>query len=286
MDTPTFSARLKAYRRKCSLTQSELASLLGVSSNYVQMLEGGREVDENSSLAKLFNLLEGREGSGGPRGNLKEARIRAGLTQAQLAKKIGYQIGVLQAVEDGTARASEKMIEKIVEVLPELSKDSLMGGSDSPVVLSTEVSTFGKKPDIILPPGMTARYVPLISWAQAGTMTSYDDEVYEHEGQLAFDVTDPKAFAVKLRGDSMSPQYAEGDTVILYPSVLPQNGDLVIARLKDDLGGDVMFKLFHSQKGGEKITLTSYNPLYPPLEYQRPDFAWIYPAASVVKRLK
>lgn len=144
----------------------------------------------------------------------------------------------------------------------------------------------GQKANITLPEGMTARYVPLISWAQAGTMQSFSDETYQYEGYLAFNVTDRKSIAVTVRGDSMMPQYGEGDVVILYPSSEPRTGDLVIARLSEDNGSDVMFKIFSSQQNGTKVILSSYNPAYPPLDYLREDFSWIYPAASVVKQLR
>jgi SOS-response transcriptional repressor LexA len=141
-----------------------------------------------------------------------------------------------------------------------------------------------KPPAIDLPDGVTARYVPLISWAQAGTMASFSDEAYQYEAHLAFNVTDRRAIAVQIRGDSMRPPYDEGDIVILYPSSEPRNGDLVIARLSESAGGDVMFKIYSVAR--EQITLSSYNPAYPPMTFPREDFAWIYPAASVVKNLR
>lgn len=286
MELPTFSERLKEYRRKNGLTQTQLASMLGVSGNYVGMLEGGRPMDEDSTLAKLFARYEVGEGAPGARGRLKAAREQAGLTQADLAKKIGYQLGVIQAVEDGNARASENMIEKICAVLPGISKPDLMGGSDHPANFGESIGTYGQKPRIDLPPGMTARYVPLISWAQAGTMASFDDTSYQYDAAIAFNVKDPRAIAVQIRGDSMSPQYGEGDVVILYPSYAAKNGDLVIARLVEDKGSDVMFKIYNAMDNGRRVALTSYNPAFPPLDYSREDFAWIYPAASVVKQLK
>lgn len=260
--------------------------MLGVTANYVGMIEGGsREVSPDSTLAKLFEKYESTDRSGA-RGKLKAAREMAGLTQAELAKKIGYAIGVLQAVEDGSARASEKMIEKLCEVLPEISKGDLMDGSDHPPIIADQTGTLGQKPKIVMPPGMTARYVPLISWAQAGSMTSFDDEAYEYEGYLAFNVKDAKAIAVSIRGDSMAPQYTAGDVAILYPSIEAKNGDLVIARLTPDKGSDVMFKIFSSTRNGSNVTLSSYNPAFPAMTFDRGDFEWIYLVASVVKNLK
>jgi phage repressor protein C with HTH and peptisase S24 domain len=84
----------------------------------------------------------------------------------------------------------------------------------------------------------------------------------------------------------MRPQYDEGDVVILAPSSEARNGDLVIARLKEEAGDDVMFKIFQSTASGQRVVLSSYNPAYPALEFSRDDFRWIYPAQSVIKNLR
>ena len=81
----------------------------------------------------------------------------------------------------------------------------------------------------------------------------------------------------------MSPAFGEADVVTLYPTFQPRNGDLVIARLSEDHGGDVMFKLFNAKGAGQQVILTSYNVAYPPLEFDRSSFMWIYPVAAVTK---
>lgn len=117
-------------------------------------------------------------------------------------------------------------------------------------------------------------------------MKSFSDEGYQYEGHIAFNVSDRKAIAVQIRGDSMSPQFGEGDVAILYPSHEARNGELTISKLTEENGGDVMFKVFHAKEGGRKVVLTSYNPTFPPLEYHREEFQWIYPVASVVKHFR
>lgn len=76
--------------------------------------------------------------------------------------------------------------------------------------------------------------VPVISYTQAGAPT----QVYDaHEPGQGFDeiYTDlplgPNAFALEIRGDSMAPDFTEGDRVIIDPAVRPQPGDFVVARI-------------------------------------------------------
>lgn len=272
---------------------------MGVHGNYIYQIESGdKEIKPDSSIAKLFDLLEQRESETArttdeprfpygmnAREKLKTAREAAGFSQKELAKKIGYALGVLQAIEDGGARISEKMVDAIVKVVPGLTKEDLMGGSDYAPTLSElgTVGTFGAKPNIMVPPGDTVRYVPLISWAQAGALgAGHLDEGYEYEGVAAFNVKCKDAFAVEIRGDSMSPQINEGDRVVVCPSWTPQAGDTVIARTVD---GDVYCKLLQ-RTGGDRLVLVSANSAHANIEISREEVAWIYPVSQVTKNLR
>lgn len=262
---------------------------MGFTRSYISQLEadakepGPRFVRE---LERLENETKRQSIFSGARALLRSARESAGLSVADLAKKIGREIGYIQALEAGNARLTESTADLLCNALPGLDKDELMAGSDLPPVIGSKDGTYGLKPDIELEKGLEAKYVPLISWTQAGTMASFDDEAYQYEGHIAFNVTDRKAIALKVRGDSMTPEIREGDVVILYPSFEPRNGEVVVARLADEQGGDVMCKVYNATKGGRHVKLTSYNPAHPPLDFEREDFVWIYPVASVVKQFR
>ena len=203
----------------------------------------------------------------------------------ELAKAIGYQIGVVQAVVEGRARASESMIEAICRALPGLDKDELMKGSDSiPVVREDAMEApLGMKPRIQLPPGTKARYVPLLSWAQAGQyQVGHTDEAYDQTGVLALDVDDARAFALEIAGDSMSPRINQGDRVIVAPSWTPRAGDTVIVRTID---GDVYCKTL-LKNAGDKVVLASVNTSHKDFELSREEIAWIYPVAQVTQNLR
>src|ERR1700722_16461741 len=107
-------------------TFQKMSEKTGVSVDWLRFGDG----DEDREMVN-FRRAVGHQISGA-RSKLKIARDRAGFTQAQFAKKIGYQIGVLQSIEDGSGRASEKMIDAILKVLPTLEKSDLAEGSDSP----------------------------------------------------------------------------------------------------------------------------------------------------------
>lgn len=277
-------------------SQDEIANKLGVTRNYVGMLENGR--DPGDTLVRLFDMIvsecdrgsfrlsDSESGGMAPREIIKRAMQEKDLDYKALAKLTKYNARVLQAVLEGDGQASEGMIDAISIAL-NLDKEQLMAGSEMPVTRDGIFGTYGATPDIIPPPGQSVRFVPLLSMAQAGTMSeqAFTDGGYQYEGVVAFDIKDRKAFAVRIVGDSMQPKFSEGDCVIVSPAKPPSNGAHVLARLSDSQGGDVMFKLFHSRDGGKRIILSSYNPAYPPLELSRENFLWIYSVVSMVRPL-
>jgi SOS-response transcriptional repressor LexA len=276
------------------------------------MIESGREPSE--SLVTLFNLIAEKhenetarragappsafsaEGSEnrlteeptlyGARFFLKAAREKAGLSLADLAKRVGYSVATYREIEDGRAQMGEKMARKIAAVLDVEAAD-LMNGGDHPPENGALRGTFGAEPSVAMGPGMEghkAKFVPLLSMAQAGTNAAWTTEGYAREGFLSFDPKDRDAFAVTLAGDSMSPIYTPGDVALVYPNHAPRNGDLVIAVLDDDHGADVMFKIY--SPSGQRVTLSSYNPAYPPMEFPRSAFRSLFPVVAVTKVLR
>lgn len=296
----TFSSRLSKFRELRGLSREATGKLLGISGKYVGMIERDEKpVDADSSLARLFAMLEAEdpderhqapESTGGgnshtvtARAKLKAAREAKGLSIAALAKAVGYTPSVYRDIEEGSSQMGEKMVAKVAKVLG-IAPEDLTNGGDHVPERGAIRGTFGTVPQLRMGPGMESsrvKFVPLLSMAQCGTMHSYDDTAYAHDGFIAFDSKDPQAFAVTLAGDSMQPRYDAGDVAVVYPGSTARNGDLVIARLTDKEGGDVMFKVF--QAAGEQVKLSSYNPTYQPLEWHRSAFQWVYPVASVTK---
>lgn len=221
----------------------------------------------------------------GARGMLKRALEDAGMSVKELARRTRYAVGVLQAVKEGNARISENMAIAICRELPSLTVEDLLSGSDLPRVIeeSGAHGDFGAKPDVTLPGGMKARYVPLLSFAQAGQYALGSvDEHWTGEAFLALDVSDGKAFALKITGDSMSPHIGPGDTTVVCPSWTPRRGDTVVVKMMDS---QVFCKVWTGTKG-DIFTFTSHNPAHPDLEISREEIAWIYPVAQVTKSLR
>jgi phage repressor protein C with HTH and peptisase S24 domain len=131
--------------------------------------------------------------------------------------------------------------------------------------------------------GYGLRNLPVLSGAQAGKVTNFEEIPRDWDEVVPSDVGDERAFAVRLRGDSMEPKFSDGDIAVLLPGVAPTNGETVVANLKNQ---GLLCKIMHVQLDKNLIKLSSYNPAYPPTEYHREEFHWIFPVATIIKQLR
>lgn len=147
-----------------------------------------------------------------------------------------------RVMDRSTARHIEKMTGK-----PE-------GWMDQPPNENVEPSTAG------------SRKVPLISYVQAGNMTEIVDS-YAVGAAAEWLLTDldlsTSAFALKIKGDSMSPEFREGDTVIIDPAITPLPGDYVVAKNGKE---EATFKKYRprglNERGDEVFELVPLNDDY------------------------
>jgi len=134
---------------------------------------------------------------------------------------------------------------------------------------------------LAIPPGRIERQIPILSYAQAGVATDDEELPREWDDTVGYDGTDKKAFALRVEGDSMSPQFPAGTIITVGPSNPPHNGNLVVARLK---GEGVLFKLFHHSGDNRIVTLTSFNPAYPVIQIAREKLHWIWKVVQATQR--
>ncbi len=106
---------------------------------------------------------------------------------------------------------------------------------------------------------------------------------------------DPDAFAARVVGDSMEPEYREGDIVVFSPARTVRSGDDCYARLApredgedgEDAGAEgATFKRVFFERGadgGEMIRLQPLNERYPARVVAREQVAGLYAAVSVTR---
>lgn len=146
--------------------------------------------------------------------------------------------------------------------------------------------------------------VPLINSVAAGYPCEFTDLGYParvaHEYVRSPDVRDRDAFAARVVGDSMTPEYREGDIVVFSPARQVASGMDCFVRLEPDHETTFKRVFFESRGtgpigagarvsgvggGGELIRLQPLNPRYPSRVLAREQVAGLYAAVSVTRSL-
>jgi SOS-response transcriptional repressor LexA len=114
---------------------------------------------------------------------------------------------------------------------------------------------------------MGSRAIPVISAIQAGKMKEITQPYALGDGYAAIYVDDgysPWAFALEIEGDSMTPDYQEGDLVIIEPEWTPRPGECVAARNGKQ---EATFKKYRQRgidgEGNDIFELVPLNENYP-----------------------
>ena len=107
------------------------------------------------------------------------------------------------------------------------------------------------------------KQVPIISWVAAGRWQEVCDEFQPGDADewVSSDVRIENIFALRVRGDSMEPEFVEGDIIIVDSHIMPTPGDYVIIKNEE---GEATLKQF--KQYGKTQVLHPLNPKYPDIE--------------------
>lgn len=170
---------------------------------------------------------------------IRAAREAAGLTQRELAGKMGLSHVTIANWEGGRQEPSLDKIERLAAILG----------------VTTSELGFGRSA-----PG--ARVLPLL---QPGHLAGRVSDAPPDQPSETITVTSEEArcadAVVILQGDSMEPHFIEGDVVGIRRQSTAAVGDYVVARLPE---GDLTFKRFGG-KNQQGIILLPSNPDYQPI---------------------
>jgi SOS-response transcriptional repressor LexA len=187
-------------------------------------------------------------------------RVSQNFTQAEAAKQLDIDRGYLSQVERGRAPGKSLRIRFLL------------------IEKSSSVKFTGN-----VPAAYAMRNLPVLSWMQAGQVIEPVELPQDWDEVVPSEVSDERAFGVRLRGDSMEPKFSDSDIAILLPGTAPTNGDTVVANLKNH---GVLCKIMHVQLDKNLVQLSSYNPAYPPTAYHRDEFHWIFPVVTIIRQLR
>lgn len=97
-------------------------------------------------------------------------------------------------------------------------------------------------------------------------MASYAFDGSHESVEATYYVSD-RSFALEVRGDSMEPEFREGDVIIVDPSISPDASHYVIAELlrsaTEPGAGEITFKQYRPRGINGIFDLVPLNPAYP-----------------------
>ncbi|GHA05458.1 repressor [Oceanisphaera arctica] len=145
------------------------------------------------------------------------------LTQDGLAKKVGVsRVSISQWERGDTSPKGENFL-ALAKALS-CSPDWLVTGKNEP-----EPPAFQN----VAHAPMGGHQVPVLSYVQAGQLTAVR-EIREVDGGIEYVQADDdigeRAFGMRISGDSMTPEFSDGDLVIIDPDIEPVPGDYVAAK--------------------------------------------------------
>ncbi len=291
---PAVGASIAARRKALGWTLERLAVRVGCARSYLWMIERGeRSAPSLEVLTKIEKALGFNTGE-----LIAAAQLEA------LPKELRLQVESLRGTELAARRLAQLVKATSLDHLHksgELKKlvDEVTGETieaEGPLRDQERLSTSSKKriksPTASLRRSVTASLlrspdIPLINSVAAGYPREFTDLGYPagiaDQYVRVPGLTDPHTFACRVVGDSMLPEYREGDIVVFSPAREVKSGMDCLARLEPD--SETTFKRVYveGEKGRETIRLQPLNPAYPARTLGREQVGGLFAAVSVTR---
>jgi len=173
---------------------------------------------------------------------LKEKRKEKEYSLRGLEKKAGVTNPHIRNIEEGIRKPTFEVLMKLLEALNVEASEFLMEtGYMKPI------KTWGK-----------VEWLPVIPWVQAGFWKdAYDPETYSEFVETAT----KGEFALRVEGDSMEPEFQEGDIIVVNPHRKQEHNDYVVV-----CNAENEATLKQLKKYGHARVLHPLNPKYDDIE--------------------
>ena len=176
---------------------------------------------------------------------LREAFRNTQLTQSELCAKTGLNKGALSSYLSGRYFPKQDALEKLSKAL-NVSIPYLMGHSSEGNISSASAS---------------ALRIPVYGKVPAGIPLEAIEDVIDYEEiPTSWAVGDKEFFALRVSGDSMSPKYLDGDTIILEKCDDCESGSDCVVYVN---GFDATLKKVLKKMDG--LVLQPLNPAFEPI---------------------
>ena len=190
-------------------------------------------------------------------GRIRELRRKAGLTQSELAERIGYSTKAsISKIESDVLDVNQSTIVALAKALG-VTPSTLMGWDDEEN--NPEKSNIA----YVIKDGIYN--IPLYESVSAGFGATAQDCIIDY---IHKDIRNPyeakETIAIKVAGDSMYPKIEDGDTIVIHKQDSVDSGQIAVVLID---GEDAVVKKVKYDKSW--VDLISINPEYKTRHFEK-----------------
>jgi repressor LexA len=209
---------------------------------------------------------------------IRKARENKDIDQATIARKVHIATRTLQRWEKGEQVPAGDYLMQIARWTGVRPGWLLTGEGDmylrtdtAPNILRLNNDSVFRKVSLV--------EIPLLSSVPAGKTAAIFHPEHVERYVTVDNLNDPGAFALVVRGASMSPRIEDGDIVVVSPQREARSGDICVVRVNDE---DVlkMVKL-----DADHVHLIPLNTEFDPLTVRKRDITFVWKVVRVIKNL-
>ena len=191
---------------------------------------------------------------------IKQRRTELDMTMKQLADKVGVTEGTVSRWESGNIANMKRNKVALLSQVLDIPVEVIMGWE-------TDVERFKRNAEIVNRHLASNEYgstvaIPVVRRVAAGVPLTSFDEVIGYEGIPENMASTGTYFALKISGDSMSPNIGDGDIVICRQQPDAEDGQIVVALVNGDDGVCKRLRKYPDGTIALVSDNTSYQPIY------------------------
>lgn len=175
---------------------------------------------------------------------LRDARVTIGLTQSDVAKRVGVTFQNISSWERGKSKIDIESLSTLCN-LYDISLTGILTISDNIY-----------DPEFDSPPSRGVK-IPVLGTVAAGIPIEAVEEILDYEEITPQMAACGEYFALQIRGSSMEPRMVEGDVVIVRQQSDVDSGDIAVVLVN---GNEATVKKIRKQENG--LSLIPSNPSY------------------------
>lgn len=194
---------------------------------------------------------------------LKQIMFFKRIRQADIVERTGFQKSNVSRYVAGKTKPNGEALAKLAAALG-VSPEWLIG--EGPDLTRDELARMS-----LTYTQASARQVNVLGDVAAGVPIPAQEDIV---GSV---YTEKDVFALRIKGDSMSPRIMDGDVVLVDQKACPEDGDVVIALVGDEATCKIL------KKTHDRVTLVPFNAAYPPFVYTGDEIADLHVLGVVVE---